>query len=202
MCIRDSVEAEQQYNIVNVSLRADTIPDLPSLDRHFFTSSACGVCGKAGLETLQIRGCPVIPPGPVFERSVIVDLPRQLEANQRLFTLTGGLHAAALFDESGTMLVCREDVGRHNAVDKLVGWALMANKLPLNRCVVMVSGRASYEIMQKCLVAGVPMVCAVSAPSSLSVDVAQEFGMTLVGFLRGERFNIYAGRERIAGMNT
>ncbi|MBP7962100.1 MAG: formate dehydrogenase accessory sulfurtransferase FdhD [Caldilineaceae bacterium] len=194
------VEAEQQYNIVNVSLRADTIPDLPSLDRHFFTSSACGVCGKAGLETLQIRGCPVIPAGPIFDPKLIVDLPRQLEANQRLFTLTGGLHAAALFDETGTMLVCREDVGRHNAVDKLVGWALMANKLPLNRYAIMVSGRASYEIMQKCLVAGVPMVCAVSAPSSLSVEVAQEFGMSLVGFLRGERFNIYAGRERIAGM--
>ena len=142
------------------------------------------------------------PPGPVFEPKMIVDLPRQLVANQRLFTLTGGLHAAALFDETGTMLVCREDVGRHNAVDKLVGWALMANKLPLNRCVIMVSGRASYEIMQKCLVAGVPMVCAVSAPSSLSIDVAQEFGMTLVGFLRGERFNIYAGRERIAGMSA
>ena len=194
------VAAAQQYNIVNVRLRTESIPDLPSLDRHFFTSSACGVCGKAGLETLQIRGCPIIPPGPVFEPKMIVDLPRQLEENQRLFTLTGGLHAAALFDESGTMLVCREDVGRHNAVDKLVGWALMANKLPLNRCAVMVSGRSSYEIMQKCLVAGVPMVCAVSAPSSLSVDVAQEFGMTLVGFLRGERFNIYAGRERIAGM--
>ncbi len=194
------VAAEQQYNIVNVNLRADALPDLPTLDRHFFTSSACGVCGKAGLETLQIRGCPVIPPGPLFEAKMIVDLPRQLEASQRLFTLPGGLHAAALFDEDGTMLVCREDVGRHNAVDKLVGWALMGNKLPLHRCAVMVSGRASYEVMQKCLVAGVPLVCAVSAPSSLSVDVAQEFGMTLVGFLRGERFNIYAGKERIGGL--
>jgi len=193
------VDAAQQYNIVNVSLRAEAIPDLPSLDRHFFTSSACGVCGKAGLETLQIRGCPVIPPGPVFETRVLVDLPRQLEANQRLFTLTGGLHAAALFDEQGAMLVCREDVGRHNAVDKLVGWAMMAKKLPLSRCAVMVSGRASYEVMQKCLVAGVPVVCAVSAPSSLAVEVAAEFGMTLVGFLRGDRFNIYAGRARIEG---
>lgn len=194
------VAAEQQYNIVNVHLRADKIPDLPTLDRHFFASSACGVCGKAGLETLQIRGCPIIPPGPIFDPAVLTLLPEKLLSNQRLFSQTGGLHAAALFDENGDLLVCREDVGRHNAVDKLVGWALMANKLPLSRFVMMVSGRASYEIMQKCLVAGVPLVCAVSAPSSLAVEVATEFGMTLVGFLRGQRFNVYAGRERIAGV--
>lgn len=194
------VKAEQQYNIVNVNLRADAIPDLPSLDRHFFTSSACGVCGKAGLETLQDRGCPIIPSGPVFDREMVTAMPEALLSQQRLFNQTGGLHAAALFDSDGTMLVCREDVGRHNAVDKLVGWAMMANKLPLSRCAIMVSGRASYEVMQKCLVAGVPLICAVSAPSSLAVEVATEFGMTLVGFLRGERFNVYAGRERIEGM--
>jgi FdhD protein len=128
---------------------------------------------------------------------VIYSLPEKLRAAQGLFEATGGLHAAALFDAEGGLVALREDVGRHNATDKLIGWALLEGRLPLSNDIVMVSGRSSYEIMQKCLAAGVPIVCAVSAPSSLAVDVAREFGMTLVGFLRGTKFNVYAGSERI-----
>jgi FdhD protein len=155
------------------------------------------VCGKASLEQLELRGCPVIPPGPEVATETIYSLPGKLREAQGLFEATGGLHAAALFDAGGEFLALREDVGRHNATDKLVGWALLEGRLPLGDHIVMVSGRSSYEIMQKCLVAGVPIVCAISAPSSLAVDVAREFGMTLVGFLRGNRFNVYAGSERI-----
>jgi FdhD protein len=139
----------------------------------------------------------VIPPGPEVSAGTIYSLPDKLREAQGLFDATGGLHAAALFDKDGELLALREDVGRHNATDKLVGWALLQGRLPLADHVVMVSGRSSFEILQKCLVAGVPIVCAISAPSSLAVDVAREFGMTLVGFLREGRFNVYAGSDRI-----
>jgi FdhD protein len=196
-CVDPEVDAEQQYNIVNVELRPGTTYDIRSLERHFYTTSACGVCGKASLEQLELRGCPVIPPGPEVSVRTIYTLPDKLRQTQRLFESTGGLHAAALFDTKGDLLALREDVGRHNATDKLVGWALLEGKLPLNEHIVMVSGRSSFEILQKCLTAGVPIVCAISAPSSLAVDIARDFGMTLVGFLRGEKFNAYAGSERI-----
>src|SRR5918998_5834623 len=195
-CVDADLDAEQQYNIVNVRLRGDRSYDLRSLERHFYTTSACGVCGKASLEQLELRCCPVIMPGPEVAPEIIYALPEKLREAQGLFDATGGLHAAALFDKEGALVALREDVGRHNATDKLVGWALLEGRLPLSEHVVMVSGRSSFEIMQKCLTAGVPIVCAISAPSSLAVDVARRFGMTLVGFLRGNRFNVYSAPER------
>ncbi len=191
------VDAEQQYNIVNVELRGGHSYDPRPLERHFYTTSACGVCGKASLEQLELRGCPVIPPGPELAPEKIYALPDKLREAQGLFDATGGLHAAALFDKEGELVALREDVGRHNATDKLVGWALLEGRLPLAYHLVMVSGRSSFEILQKCLTAGVPIVCAISAPSSLAVDVARQFGMTLIGFLRGNRFNVYSGHERV-----
>jgi FdhD protein len=196
-CVDSDIDAEQRYNIVNVELRGNRGYDLRPLERHFYTTSACGVCGKASLEQLELRGCPVIPPGPEVTAQTIYGLPEKLREAQGLFDATGGLHAAALFDKNGELLALREDVGRHNATDKLVGWALLERRLPLGDHIVMVSGRSSFEILQKCLTAGVPIVCAISAPSSLAVDVAKGFGMTLVGFLREGRFNVYAGSDRI-----
>jgi FdhD protein len=197
-CVDPEIDAAQQYNIVNVTLRRDAMPDLAPLERHFVTTSACGVCGKASLDALRLRPCPSIPPGPELAADVLYGLPDTLRGAQGMFEQTGGLHAAALFDPSGRLLALREDVGRHNALDKLVGWALLERKLPLGACVLMVSGRTSFEILQKSLAAGIPIVCGVSAPSSLAVDLARQFGITLVGFLRGERANVYAGRDRIA----
>jgi len=187
-------------NILEVEL-AEGVPEpeLAGLDRHFFSTSACGVCGKAGLEALRLRVSDRIPAGPVVSPEVIAALPDRLRQAQGLFDSTGGLHAAALFDAEGRLLAAREDVGRHNALDKVVGWALLEGRLPLHGHLVMVSGRSSYEILQKSLVAGVPVVCAVSAPSSLAVELAERFGITLIGFLRGDRFNVYSGIERIAG---
>jgi FdhD protein len=196
-CVDSDLDAEQQYNIVNVELRGGRDYDLRSLERHFYTTSACGVCGKASLEQLELRGCPVIPPGPQLAAETVYALPEKLREAQGVFDATGGLHAAALFDKDGCLLALREDVGRHNATDKLVGWALLEGRLPLSDHIVVVSGRSSFEILQKCLAAEVPVVCAISAPSSLAVDVARQFGMTLVGFLRGNRFNVYSGSERI-----
>jgi FdhD protein len=186
-------------NVVEVELEDGPPPALQSLERHFFATSACGVCGKAGLEALRMRVPGPLPPGPEVAPEVLRSLPDRLRAAQGLFDATGGLHAAALFDAAGSLLAVREDVGRHNAVDKLVGWALAAGKLPLHGHVVLVSGRSSYEILQKCAVAGVPFVCAVSAPSSLAVELAERFGVTLIGFLRGDRFNVYSGLERVEG---
>ncbi|MDQ3923671.1 MAG: formate dehydrogenase accessory sulfurtransferase FdhD [Actinomycetota bacterium] len=196
-CVDPDLDAEQQYNIVNVELRGDRDYDLRSLERHFYTTSACGVCGKASLEQLELRGCPVIPSGPEVSAEVVYSLPKKLREAQGLFEATGGLHAAALFDAEGELVALREDVGRHNATDKLVGWAFLEGRLPLSGQIVMVSGRSSFEILQKCLAAGVPIVCAISAPSSLAVDVARQFRMTLVGFLREERFNVYTAFDRI-----
>ncbi|GAA2319974.1 formate dehydrogenase accessory sulfurtransferase FdhD [Nonomuraea roseoviolacea subsp. roseoviolacea] len=195
-CTDEDVPPEARYNTVTVRVRGP-IPDLPTLDRHFLTSSACGVCGSASLDALRDRCRPVPSGDVVLTPEVLYGLPDRLRAAQGVFGKTGGLHAAGLFTPRGEALAVREDVGRHNAVDKLTGWAALAGRLPLAGHVLMVSGRASYEIMQKALAAGVPVVCAVSAPSSLAVDVAREFGMTLVGFLRGERCNVYSGHERV-----
>ena len=196
-CVDKEIELENRYNIVNVEIAAEELPDLASLERHFYTTSACGVCGKTSLEALRRRGFPPIQTQIKVSPELIYSLPEKLRAAQGIFTVTGGLHAAALFDSEGELLAVREDVGRHNALDKLIGWALLTSQLPLNNHIIMVSGRSSFEIMQKCLAAGVPIVCAVSAPSSLAVSLAQEFGITLIGFLRVERFNVYAGVERI-----
>ncbi|MEV2266858.1 formate dehydrogenase accessory sulfurtransferase FdhD [Nonomuraea africana] len=195
-CTDEDVAPEARYNTVTVALDGP-IPDLPTLDRHFLTSSACGVCGSASLDVLRDR-CAPVPAGALrLSPKTLYGLPSRLRAAQGVFGKTGGLHAAGLFTGDGDLLAAREDVGRHNAVDKLVGWASLNQLLPLRDHVLMVSGRASYEIMQKALAAGVPAVCAVSAPSSLAVELAREFGMTLVGFLREERCNVYAGMERI-----
>lgn len=196
-CVDPNIDGDQRYNIINVALKDGLRPDLQPLERHFFTTSACGVCGKASIEALQLRGCPVISTDIQVPAQVIYNLPEQLRSSQGIFTATGGLHAAALFDNQGQLLSLREDVGRHNAVDKLVGLALLASELPLSNHIVMVSGRSSFEILQKCITAGVPIVCAISAPSSLAVALAKEFNITLIGFLRGQRFNIYSGFERI-----
>lgn len=191
---------EPEPNVVTVELGDGPDPNLPTLERHFFSSSACGVCGKAGLAALQVRAPGRLPDGPEVDPELLASLPGRLREAQGLFDSTGGLHAAALFDVSGTLLGLREDVGRHNALDKLLGRAFLDGRLPLHGHVVLVSGRTSYEILQKCAVAGVPIVCAVSAPSSLAVELADTFGITLVGFLRGERFNVYSGAERIVGV--
>jgi FdhD protein len=170
---------------------ASTVPE-----RHFVATASCGICGKASLDEVAVR-CDPIPAGPVVSRKVILALPARLREGQAVFERTGGLHAAGLFDPAGGLLALREDVGRHNALDKLVGWAVLAGLAPLNERILMVSGRVSLEIVQKAAVAGIPIVCAVSAPSDLAVEAAHRFGQTLVGFLRGDGFNVYAGRARI-----
>ena len=184
-------------NVMEVELAEAPEADLPSLERHFFSSSACGVCGKAGLQALQLRAPGRLPAGPEVDAKVLSSLPDRLREAQGIFEATGGLHAAGLFDAVGRLIALREDVGRHNALDKLFGWAFLQGLLPLHGHLVLVSGRSSYEILQKCLMAGVPVVCAVSAPSSLAVELANRFGITLVGFLRGDRFNVYSGVERL-----
>ncbi len=195
-CTDPELDEEQRYNVVTVALTGP-LPELPAMDRHFLVNSACGVCGKESLEALRLRGCAPAPAGPAVDPATVWELPERLRAAQAVFAKTGGLHAAGLFSATGEVVAVREDVGRHNAVDKLIGWALLAGQLPLEHSLLMVSGRASYEIMQKALAARIPVVAAVSAPSSLAVALAKDFEMTLVGFVRGRRFNIYADRDRI-----
>lgn len=197
-CVDPNIEGEERYNIVNVKVKEGLANDISSLERHFFTNSACGVCGKTSIESLKIRGCSVISNQETVTPQIIYSLSDRLRSAQGIFAATGGLHAAALFDFRGELLKLREDVGRHNALDKLIGSALLAEELPLSNCIVMVSGRSSFEILQKCIAAAVPIVCAVSAPSSLAVSLAREFKVTLVGFVREQKFNIYSGAERIA----
>jgi len=196
-CVDRDVDEEQRYNMVNVELARSAWPQLERLQRHFLTTSACGVCGKASIDALKLRNVPELGDGPRLTTKVLTSLPDKLRNAQGIFSATGGLHAAALFNTDGKLLALREDVGRHNALDKLVGWALLGGKLPLRDSIVMVSGRTSFELVQKSVVAGVPILCAVSAPSSLAVSLAREFGLTLVGFLRGEAFNIYSGESRL-----
>jgi FdhD protein len=165
-------------------------------ERHFVATASCGICGKASIDEVALRAEP-IPEGPVVSRSVILALPDLLRAAQRAFDETGGLHAAGLFTPKGELLALREDVGRHNAIDKLVGSQILAGAMPLHDRLLMVSGRVSFEIVQKAAVAGIPIVCAVSAPSDLAIETAERLGVTLVGFLRGDGFNVYAHDDRI-----
>lgn len=190
----------QTYNIVQVRLRPETPFDPGSLNRNFYMTSSCGVCGKASLEAVEMGGCEALPnEGLTVAAELFTGLPEVLRAGQGLFERTGGIHAAGRFDETGRLLSLKEDVGRHNAVDKIVGEAFLAGKLPLGRTILAVSGRASFEIMQKAVAAGIPVVSAVGAPSSLAVELAHTFNMTLLGFTRAEGFNIYAGPERVSG---
>jgi FdhD protein len=165
-------------------------------ERHFIATASCGICGKASIDEIALR-CEPLPEGPVVRRSVVLALPDLLRAAQKAFDATGGLHAAALFSAGGELLAIREDVGRHNALDKLIGSRLLAGELPLHDRIVMVSGRVSFEIVQKAAVAGLPIIAAVSAPSDLAVETAERLGVTLVGFLRGDGFNVYSHDRRI-----
>ena len=188
----------QEYNIVSAVLRPDVEFQADRLSRHFYMTSSCGVCGKTSLEAVRVAAHYPIPAGrPQVDRETITSIPERLREDQAIFSETGGLHAAGLFDNDGRLLGLREDVGRHNAVDKIIGEAFLAGRVPLSDYLLGVSGRASFEILQKAAVAGIPIVVAVGAPSSLALTIAEEFGMTLVGFARGTRFNVYAGRERI-----
>jgi FdhD protein len=185
-------------NVVRVDLAADVGVDLSRLQRHFYTSSSCGVCGKASLEAVQVCARHRLAEGrPVVDGEVIHHLPEALRAAQTVFDRTGGLHAAALFTTQGELLCLREDVGRHNALDKLIGAQFLAGRTPLSEDVLLVSGRASFELVQKAAVAGIPVLAAVGAPSSLAVSLAREYGLTVIGFVRQDRFNIYTGAERI-----
>jgi FdhD protein len=184
----------QLYNVVSVTLARPF--DAGRLERHFYANSSCGICGKASLEQVEVR-CGPLPPAPPVAASVVVSLPEALRRAQRIFEQTGGLHAAGCFDPAGRALAVREDVGRHNAVDKLVGRALLAGELPLSEQILMVSGRVSFELVQKAAVAGLPVLCAVSAPSSLAVETAEALGMAVVGFVRGGGFNVYSHPERV-----
>ena len=188
---------EQEYNVVEAKLASGYQVDLESVQRNFYSTSSCGVCGKASLEAVEARGCTVLPPGPELAAALIPQLPDRLLEEQGVFERTGGLHAAGLFDVSGVSRIVREDVGRHNAVDKVIGHEFLARRLPAHDAVLVVSGRASFEVVQKAVAAGIPMLVAVGAPSSLAVDLAARFGQTLIGFARNGGFNVYTGRERI-----
>jgi FdhD protein len=199
-CAGATVDGSNTYNIVDVRLAPGVaVPDI-TLERNVYTTSSCGLCGKASLDAVRTQArWPISDSPPVrLEPELLSALPDRLRAHQQVFERTGGLHAAALFTAEGELLDVREDVGRHNAVDKLVGRALQQGLLPLAGKILMVSGRASFELAQKAVMAGIPVLAAVSAPSSLAVDLADEAGLTLVGFLRGTSMNVYAGEQRIA----
>jgi FdhD protein len=187
---------DQRYNVVAVTLDRPFDPE--RLRRNFYANSSCGVCGKAALEDVEVR-CEPVEPGPEIDLDILLSLPERLRAAQRMFERTGGLHAAGLFTVQGEAVGVHEDVGRHNAVDKAIGDRYLAGRVPASGHVLQVSGRASFEIVQKAAVAGIPIVSAVSAPSSLATEAAERFGMTLVGFVRDGRCNVYAHPERVRG---
>ena len=187
-------QGEQEYNVVTVKLRRPV--DRRGHERAFVANASCGLCGKTTLDDVE-QHCSPVAPGPTVGRSVVAALPARLRAAQSVFDATGGLHAAARFTADGELVAVREDVGRHNALDKLVGHALLERQLPLRDDVLMVSGRVSFEIVQKAAMAGIPVVCAVSAPSSLAIDAARRLGQTLVGFVRGDSANVYTHPERL-----
>ena len=187
------------YNVLDVTLSHGTPPPAPAATRNFYTTSSCGVCGKAGIDAIEtVSQYDVAADAAVLDAARLATFPDELRARQGIFDRTGGLHAAALFDAAtGRLLVLREDVGRHNAVDKVIGWAVLNDRVPLRGCVLQVSGRASFELVQKAVMAGVPFLAAVSAPSSLAVELAEAAGLTLVGFLRGRSMNVYSHPHRI-----
>jgi len=199
-CAGATEEGLNTYNVLDVTLAPWVAAPDPSLERNFFTTSSCGLCGKASIDAVRTRSAHEVAGDPLrIDPALLASFPDRLREQQAVFDKTGGLHAAALFDgATGELLVLREDVGRHNAVDKVVGWAVKEDRLPLTGTVLMVSGRASFELTQKASMAGIPVLAAVSAPSSLAVDLASEIGMTVVGFLRGPSMVIYSGAERIA----
>jgi FdhD protein len=191
-------ETDTERNLVRVNLDPSVRLAPNYAARRFSAGSACGVCGKASIAQLRRRGLRRPTAASLFDPEMLCELPPKLHGTQAVFVRTGGLHAAALFSPTGELLVLREDIGRHNAVDKVIGWAFLAGRLPLSGHVLLVSGRGGFEIVQKSIAAGIPLLASVSAPSSLAVQLARELGLTLVGFLRGRRFVIYAGEERIA----
>lgn len=187
-----NVKDEERGNVVRAELRPDVNLDPTRWQRHFYTTSSCGVCGKSSIEAVHAQCTrPMMPWGPV-DPAVITALPDRMRGAQTVFRHTGGIHAAALFDSAGELILLREDIGRHNAVDKVIGAALRQQRL-MHNTILLVSGRAGFELVQKCVVAGIPLMAAVGAPSSIAVRLARESGLTLIGFLRGERFNIYSG---------
>ena len=192
----DLDDEEQRYNVVTVTL--DRAFDHDRLHRNFFATSSCGVCGKAALEDVEVR-CDPVGEGPVVPAEVLVSLPERLRAGQRVFDRTGGIHAAGLFTPAGRPVALREDVGRHNAVDKVIGEQVLAGRVPLAGHLLQVSGRVSFEIVQKAAVAGIPLVSAVSAPSSLAVEAGERLGVTIVGFVRDGRCNVYTRPDRVGG---
>ncbi len=199
---RDADEANR-FNILDLHLSAGIEPPGDDVARAFFTTSSCGLCGKSSIAAVRTRShFDVRDDRLKVAAATLLPLPDRLRAAQPVFDKTGGLHAAALFSATGELLVLREDVGRHNAVDKVVGWALREGRLPLRDTILLVSGRASFELVQKAVMAGVPMLCAVSAPSSLAVELAEESGLTLVGFLRAPSMVVYAGAERISDLSA
>jgi FdhD protein len=195
--LRWADDFDVDHHAVRVDLKAGAIPRSQVMERNFLSTSSCGLCGKTSLEAVYAPGITRPNPDFRFDPQVLCSLPETLRPAQTLFGRTGGLHAAALFDASGKLLALREDVGRHNAVDKLVGWALLQGHLPLSNCALLASGRGGFEIIQKSLMAGIPLLASVSAASSLAVQMARDFGLTLVGFLRNRRFVVYSGEERL-----
>lgn len=200
-CAGATADGGNTYNVVDVGLAAHVPPPDASLERSFYTTSSCGLCGKASLEAVRTSSAWSVAEDTLRVTPELLSiLPERLREAQRVFDSTGGLHAAGLFDGEGNLLCVREDVGRHNAVDKVIGHALREGMVPLRNSMLMVSGRASFELVQKAVMAGIPLLAAVSAPSSLAVDLADDNGLTLVGFLRGSSMNIYAGTDRIAAV--
>jgi len=188
----------QAFNVLDVALAPGVVPPPTQAARPFVTTSSCGLCGKASIDSVRSKSVFEVASDPLrVGASVLCTLPGRLREAQTVFERTGGLHAAGLFDAEGGLVCLREDVGRHNAFDKVIGWAAMNERLPLRRHVLLASGRASFELVQKALMAGVPLLAAVSAPSNLAAELAEEAGMTLVGFLRGATMNVYAGAERV-----
>ena len=196
-CVDATADVEQKYNIVTVQLRPGVVFDEARLQRNFFMTSSCGVCGKAALDSLAIQGCSTLPSTPTISADTVRSLDAQLKKAQALFAKTGGLHAAALFDVNGRFISLHEDVGRHNALDKLVGTQFLIGTHSLHQHILMLSGRVSFDLMQKALAARIPIVVAIGAPSSLAVELAQQFNITLIGFARGDCFNVYSGAARM-----
>ncbi|UII32383.1 formate dehydrogenase accessory sulfurtransferase FdhD [Fulvivirga ulvae] len=196
----DAGKQEERENVVRVELSPAVKIDFKKIERHFYTSSSCGVCSKTSIDAVK-TGCPVLNSDLRIDENIIHQAPATLRHEQQVFEYTGGLHAAGLFNEKGDLIIMREDVGRHNALDKLVGAALVKQMVPLSDYFVLVSGRASFELVQKSLMAGIPLMAAVGAPSSLAVALAEDFNMTLLGFVRNQSFNVYCGRERLTYEN-